>query len=105
MDSNILATFEAEAREDAARWCENELRRLAPLAELDLELSDRNLRGSEFDLNERDVQLLLCVRLIEEYQARYKAMPRDVTPVIDFIGKTREKIVNVLASRSFKYLN
>lgn len=101
---NAMELLERTAAEASIAFCASELKRLSPLEELDFSLTDRNLVGTEQQLDERDVTLLQCYALLEREQQKYRETP-GTQLLIDYLAVYKRKIVSVLASRPAKFLN
>jgi hypothetical protein len=101
---DVMELLERTAAEASRAFCQSELKRLAPLEELDFSLTDKNLVGTKQELDERDVTLLQCYGLLDREQQKYRETP-GTQLLIDYLAVYKHKIASVLASRPVKFLN
>ena len=101
------AIAEAEAAEAARVYVEHETERLHRIFDFrEPDDSDRNL--SEQELNVRDTDLLLALQAIEIAQQCYREMPGLAVasePLIRILETQKARIIGLLATRKYKYVN
>src|SRR5580658_7438274 len=102
---DLQSHLEQAAAKASEEYCASQLKKLAPLAELDFTLTEQNTNGSEQELNYRDATLLEAYGELSKQQKKYAETP-GTQPIIDFIEIYKQKMLAVMATRPLpRFLN